>query len=80
MKQDSVSSSSAWLERVISGSLSDSLMLLNTAACGYTPTKKTSIHSNTEARLVHDVCQALIKVLASKPYHICIIYILGFQP
>ena len=59
---DTVDDANRWMSQVISADIKNSLLLLNTEACGYSPTKKMTIHSNTEARLVCLVCKSLLKV------------------
>ena len=59
---DTVDDANRWMSQVISTDIKKSLLLLNTEACGYSPTKKMTIHSNTEARLVCLVCKSLLQV------------------
>ena len=59
---DAVDDANRWMSQVISTDIKNSLLLMNTEACGYSPTKKMTIHSNTEARLVCLVCKSLLQV------------------
>ena len=59
---ENVDDANRWMSQVISTDIKSSLLLLNTEACGYSPTKKMTIHSNTEARLVCLVCKSLLQV------------------
>lgn len=52
----------SWTRLVSSPSLKHSLLLLNTSRCAKTPSKKNSVHSNTEAAIVTQVCRMLVKV------------------
>ncbi|KAF6024176.1 DNA2 [Bugula neritina] len=51
----------SWTQKVVSSSLDHSLIWLNTSTCINTPSKKTSIYSNTEARVVCSACETLIQ-------------------
>ena len=62
----------SWTEEIISQSLNDSLIFVNTSRCAPTPSKKTSIYSNTEAAIVCHVCNLLIKVCSLLSTHLCL--------